>query len=89
MKKPILLVLLVLTITACHNSSKFGKIKQGMSSKAVVALVGNPESKTPLFTIEWWNYSKDNKLIVMSNDTVVRVVMDLKATQDSMKSLAK
>ena len=34
-------------------------------------------------------YPKDNKLIVMRNDTVVRVVMNLKASQDCMKTMSK
>jgi len=58
-----------------------------MPAKKVIELVGEPETKTPMFVVEWWNYPGENKLIVMSHDSVLRVVMDLKATQDSMKTL--
>jgi len=88
MKNLIIMLLLLVTIIACNkNQSKFGQIKPGMKSKAVIELVGDPKTKTPMFTVEWWSYPSDNKMIVMSGDTVERVVMDLKATQDSMKML--
>jgi hypothetical protein len=88
MKNLVLLLLLLVTFTACNkNQSKFGQIKPGMKSKEVIALVGDPTSKTPMFTVEWWSYQSDNKMIVISGDTVERVVMDMKATQDSMKNL--
>jgi len=32
-------------------------------------------------------YRKENKVVVMHSDTVLRVVMDLKSIQDSMKSM--
>ncbi len=60
-----------------------------MSKEKVSALIGEPEQKMPMFIMEWWMYPKDNKLVVMRNDTVVRVVMDLKASQDSMKTMSK
>jgi len=84
-----LTILLLSILTACHQdkTKKFSQIKQGMSASNVVALVGEPEAKTSMFIVMWWNYPKDNKLIVMSHDTVIRVVMDLKATQDSMKTI--
>jgi hypothetical protein len=79
--------LLFLVITACHSeNANFTKIKTGMKSKDVISLVGEPESKTSMMVAEWWNYPKDNKIIVMANDTVTNVVMDLKAAGDSMKS---
>jgi outer membrane protein assembly factor BamE (lipoprotein component of BamABCDE complex) len=86
MKKPILLSLLGLTACA-GNSSKFSKLKTGMHTKQVVELVGEPESKNPIFTGEWWMYTKQNKMIVINNDTVVTVKQDLKASQDSMKNM--
>lgn len=58
-----------------------------MHTKQVVELVGAPESKKPIFTGEWWMYTKQNKMIVIDNDTVVTVKQDLKASQDSMKNL--
>ncbi|MDB5137229.1 MAG: hypothetical protein JWP37_3832 [Mucilaginibacter sp.] len=89
MKKLNLIPLLFLVITACHSdkTKSFSQIKHGMQSKDVIALVGEPETKTSVIIADWWNYSKDNKMIVMSHDTVVRVVMDLKAAQDSMKTI--
>jgi len=82
--------LLCLLVTACHGdkTKSFNQIKPGMPAKDVVALVGEPETKTSVIIADWWNYSNDNKMIVMSHDTVVRVVMDLKASQDSMKNLS-
>lgn len=72
-------------LAACHGNANFSKIKVGMHGKDVVALVGEPGKKNPVFgDIEWWTYNSDNKLLVMSGDTVQRVVLDMKATQDSI-----
>ena len=79
---------LLFLLAACHKSGDFTKVKVGMHAKDVVSLVGEPSSKMPMMIVEWWNYKDDNKLIVMSGDTVMRVVQDMKATQDSMKNLA-
>jgi hypothetical protein len=83
MKK--LIPLLLLTLAACHNSANFSKIKTGMPAKKVTELVGQPESKMPMFGVEWWVYSKENKLVIVSDDTVANVKMDMKASQDSLK----
>jgi outer membrane protein assembly factor BamE (lipoprotein component of BamABCDE complex) len=76
----------LLLLAACHSNKKFDQVKVGMHSKDVVALVGDPESKQQMMTVEWWLYKSDNKMLIMSDDTVMRVVSNLSATQDSMKS---
>lgn len=77
---------ILLLLAACHSNKKFDQVKVGMHSKDVVALVGEPESKSQILTVEWWLYKSDNKMLIMSGDTVERVVNNLSATQDSMKS---
>ena len=74
-------------MVACQNDQKFTQVKRGMHSDKVIALVGQPESKSPMFGVEWWSYTKQNKLIIMENDTVSVIKYDLKASQDSMKTL--
>jgi len=77
---------ILLLLAACHSNKKFDQVKVGMHSKDVVALVGEPESKNQMLMVEWWMYKSDNKMLVMSGDTVMRVVSNLSATQDSMKA---
>ena len=89
MKKTISKSLLALSVSlslfACSKAKPFNDIKVGMPATKVAELVGQPEEKTPMMGFEWWVYKGDNKLVVMSPDTVMRVVPDLKAAQDSMK----
>jgi len=85
MKKILTLFVAVLSLTACSKEKPFESLKVGMTGSKVIELVGEPDQKMPIFVAEWWTYQKDNKLIVMNSDTVVRVVLDLKSTQDSMK----
>lgn len=77
---------ILLLLAACHSGKKFDQVKVGMHTKDVVALVGEPESKTPMVTVEWWSYKGDDKMLIISGDTVERVVSNLSATQDSMKA---
>jgi len=89
MKKSIGKLTLALSVSlflfSCSKSKPFSEIKVGMPAAKVTELVGQPEEKTPMMGFEWWVYKGDNKLVVMSPDTVMRVVPDLKAAQDSMK----
>lgn len=84
MKK--LLILSLLGLSACNAGHDFNKVTLGMQSSQIIELVGEPETKSPILTGEWWIYNRDNKLIVLNNDTVVTIKYDLKASQDSMKA---
>ena len=81
------LISLLLILAACHSGQKFTQLKKGMTAKEVIAIVGEPASKVPVFGIEWWVYDKQNKLIVMSPDTVINVKLDMKGAQDSIRMI--
>jgi hypothetical protein len=87
MKKTLLILVAAMGLTACSKTRSFESISKGMTKEKVTELVGEPEQKMPMFIAEWWMYPTDNKVIVMHSDTVLRVVMDLKSVQDSMKSM--
>ncbi|MBB2150837.1 hypothetical protein [Pedobacter gandavensis] len=87
MKKTLLISLALLGLVACAKKKPFESIKSGMSTTKVAELVGEPEQKMPILIAEWWVYPKDNKMIIMVNDTVSKVIIDLKAVQDSMQSV--
>lgn len=87
MKKALLILVAAIGLTACYKTKSFDSISKGMTKDKVTELVGEPEEKMPMFVAEWWMYRKENKVVVMHSDTVLRVVKDLKSVQDSMKSL--
>lgn len=87
MRKTLLILAAAIGLTACSKIKSFESISKGMTKDEVTQLVGEPEEKMPMFIAEWWMYRKDNKVVVMHSDTVLRVIMDLKSVQDSMKSL--
>ncbi|MNJ91513.1 hypothetical protein D3C87_91650 [compost metagenome] len=87
MKNTLLILVAAIGLTACYKTKSFDSISKGMTKDKVTELVGEPEEKMPMFVAEWWMYRKENKVVVMHSDTVLRVVKDLKSVQDSMKSL--
>ena len=87
MKKTLLILVAAIGLAACSKTKSFESVSKGMTKEKVTELVGEPEQKMPMFIAEWWMYPTDNKVIVMHSDTVLRVVMDLKSVQDSMKSM--
>lgn len=87
MKKTLLIAIAILGIVACSQKKPFESVKSGMTTVKVAELVGEPEHKMPMLIAEWWLYPKDNKMIIMVNDTVSKVVLDLKSVQDSMQSV--
>lgn len=87
MKKMLLISFIVLGLAACTKKKPFESVKSGMNTAKVTELVGEPSQKMPMMIAEWWVYPEDNKMIIMVNDTVSKVVIDLKAVQDSMQSV--
>ncbi|MCX2451812.1 hypothetical protein OQX61_11120 [Pedobacter sp. PLR] len=87
MKKMLLISIAVLGLAACTKKKPFESVKPGMTTAKVAELVGEPEQKMPMMIAEWWVYPTDNKMIIMVNDTVSKVVIDLKSVQDSMQSV--
>nr|WP_121272586.1 hypothetical protein [Pedobacter schmidteae] len=87
MRKALLILVAAIGMMACSKTKSFESISKGMTKDKVAALVGEPDEKMPMFIAEWWMYRADNKVVVMHSDTVLRIIMDLKSVQDSMKSL--
>ena len=87
MKKTLLISIAVLGLSACTKKKPFESVKSGMNTAKVTELVGEPTQKMPMMIAEWWVYPDDNKMIIMVNDTVSKVVIDLKSVQDSMQSV--
>lgn len=86
MKKTLLISIAVVGLAACTKKKPFESVKSGMNKAKVSELVGEPSQKMPMMIAEWWVYPTDNKMIIMVNDTVSKVVVDLKSVQDSMLS---
>ena len=67
--KKLLLLSVVAMLFSCSKEADFTKIKVGMKSSEVIALVGEPKTKTETgIAGTWWSY--DTHLVVIQNDTV-------------------
>jgi outer membrane protein assembly factor BamE (lipoprotein component of BamABCDE complex) len=62
------LLFLLATVTLLSCSKSFDDIKQGMTKKEVISIVGEPNEKQELFAMEYWIY--EDHLLVMKNDTL-------------------
>ncbi|MBN1561375.1 hypothetical protein JW998_14065 [candidate division KSB1 bacterium] len=68
--------------------SIFSSIQVGYTEK-VVEIAGEPKIKTEMgFGISRWHYG-ENAFVSVENDTVVKVVLDVKGTQAEMDSFFK
>jgi len=75
--KKILFIVIVLVLFSCNKGS-FKDLKEGMTSKEVIELVGKPKQKQPLFNIEYWVYGE--YFLTLKNDTLTNVF-----TKEEMK----
>lgn len=72
---------------ACNSEPDLGKVTNGMTTAQVLDAIGEPHDKAVMpFGIEWWKYGK-NSVVVVDQGVVSRVVLDAKATADSISTL--
>lgn len=73
MKKIISVIVLLIFAVACSKKKDFSKIHEGMNSKDVIKIVGQPDEKTDIFGAELWMYKASEGvgyMVGINNDTV-------------------
>jgi hypothetical protein len=89
MKNLVFTALFGLFLVSCGHHSDINKVKKGMSDKEVVAIMGEPDKKQPMMMgITWWRYG-DNQMVILTDDTVVNVVPDVKEMGRQMENAMK
>ena len=86
--KKLLIILAIAMLTACATKD-INDVKEGMSSKEVTDIAGEPGEKVNMpLDIEWWIYKKENVLLILENDTVSKVTSQ-KKLEESLKDFQK
>ncbi len=71
--KNVCIGLLAIFLVSCHQEPDFSKIKPGMKTDEVTAILGRPASRKPMMDSEWWLYNDPGKhMLIIRNDTVVK-----------------
>ncbi|MBA3649498.1 MAG: hypothetical protein H0W62_13270 [Chitinophagales bacterium] len=71
------------------NTYDVAPIKRGYSSHTVIEKIGEPKLKRNMDTgVDWWYYGK-RQVVVFENDTVTRVIHNIKSELDSLNSVQK
>ena len=79
MKRFLFTASLVLGLASCHQQIDFAQVKPGMTQAQTLAVTGEPGTRQPFFFhTELWMYPKQNAMVVMRGDTVMRVSLDAK-----------
>lgn len=90
MKKMLILLFAVLSLTACLKNNPYEKVKNGMTKEQVIKLLGKPEEKFTFpelnqpdqkFGSEAWMYDHNKVTVAFSRDSVI----GLKIRDKSMK----
>lgn len=76
MKKLITMIMILLTVTLISCSGQnFNKVKKGMKSTEVIALVGQPKEIRSMWVVKWWMYNDSKKhIIIMQGDSVINSI---------------
>lgn len=86
--KKLLIILAVGTLTACA-AKDINDVKEGMSSKEVTEIAGEPSEKVSMpLEIEWWIYKEEKVLLIFESDTVSKVTSQ-KELEESIKDVEK
>jgi len=86
--KKILIIAVIAMLTACATRD-IHDIEEGMASKEVVNIAGEPTEKVEMpLDIEWWVYEEDKVLLIFENDTVTNVTSE-KEIEESLKDFEK
>lgn len=99
MKKMLMLIFATVILLACSKKKPFESIKKGMTAAKVIALVGEPDEKIALPNdprlaalpgffegFSTWTYEKDNVIIALKNDTVLKIQLDMKSLGGGVES---
>ena len=86
--KKLLIILAIAMLTAC-TTKDINDVKEGMSSKEVTEIAGEPSEKVSMpLEIEWWIYEEEEVLLIFENDTVSKVTSQ-KELEESIKGVEK
>ncbi|WP_462319598.1 hypothetical protein [Marinilabilia sp.] len=86
--KKLLIILAIAMLTACATKD-INDVKEGMSSKEVTEIAGEPSEKVSMpLEIEWWIYEEEEVLLIFENDTVSKVTSQ-RELEESIKGVEK
>jgi hypothetical protein len=88
MIKKLIFIFAIVTLTACA-SKDLSDVKEGMTSKEVLNIAGEPTEKVSMpLDIEWWIYKEQKVLLILDSDTVSKVTSQ-KEIEESVKDFQK